>query len=715
MKTILAFVKKKIDQLIADPKLSQIELMRKQVAFSWTVGSFISIIVLTILAYIINANIIGHFGVVLIVYCAFMIPLFRMHNYDIYQAVFLALIIITAFIFILIFGGYANSAGLVFVGLTCVISSILNKSVRVSFFVFFLYIGTILGLAVLNPHLTPHPDITPKINFIFFIINTIWMSAAMMFFIIEYITQRNQYQLNETKRLQELDEAKTQLFTNITHEFRTPITLISGLADQICHDDLQTSRAVAQIKKQSKNLLNLVNQILDLAKIDAKAIQTHYVNADIIGYLKYLFESFHSAADSKGISIESRIDIDKLEMDFDAEKLEAIVINLISNAIKFTRAGGWIFLGVNKTREDFLEITVQDSGIGIPNEEIEHIFKRFYQVKTDKYQEGNGIGLNLVREFVNQMNGYVEVESEAGKGSTFMVKFPITNKALKQAIHLEKEHFTQTQHVGKPKEIQEESLPLLLIIDDHADMIEYLTSLLEPEYRIRIANHGREGFNLALENIPDIIISDVMMPEMDGFEFLKKIKAEFRTSHIPVLLLTAKADHASKLEGLELGAEAYLFKPFDKGELFIRLRKLLDLRKTLQERFRQENLFQQEIMRSGDIEDEFMNKIHQIINDHLDDESFNISMLCREMAMSHTQLYRKFAALTNDTVNKYIRQYRLHKAMNLLKTTELNVSQIAVEVGLPNLAYFSRIFRDEYNTSPTKIRQTKSIKERDAK
>ena len=711
MKSFMALINRKMDQFIADPQISPIEMMRKKVAFNWTLGTAISIVVLTILAYTLDADIIGHYGVVLIIFYFIQIPVFRHHNFDLYQSIFLAALIITTFMFILIFGGYRNSAGLIFVGLTCVISSTLNKSVKAAFLLFFLYLATIIGLAILDPFLTPHPDITSGINFTFFIINTIWMSAAMMFFINTYLADRNKYQLAETNRLQELDDAKSQLFTNITHEFRTPITLIDGMADQIPPGGTETAEAIAQIKKQSKKLLSLVNQILDLSKIESNTIKTNFIQDNIIDYLKYLFESFQSAADLKGILFHYQYCINELIMDFDPEKLEAIVVNLVSNAIKFTPDGGKVIVMVNEN-SGYLEIVVQDSGIGIPSDELHNIFKRFHRVKRDGYYEGNGIGLTIVKEFLKLMNGRVEVISELNKGSTFKILFPITQNAPKKSIGFR--DFKPVKKVESEVEDKKCSneLPLLLIIDDHQDILVFLKTLLRQNYRLIEATNGKAGFEMVLEHVPDIIISDVMMPQMDGFEFLKRIKMDIRSSHIPVLMLTAKADRLSKLAGLELGAEAFLIKPFDKEELFIRLRKLLDLRKILINRYKTFDLSSLAVDKTMGIEDKFMKKIHEVIDAHIDDELFNISELCRELAMSHTQLYRKFSALTDVTVNKYIRRYRLHKGMDLLKHTDLNISQIALEVGLPNLAYFSRVFSEEFKINPSKVRKSKTFQEK---
>jgi signal transduction histidine kinase/DNA-binding response OmpR family regulator len=703
LKSIFLLSAKEIQRFTADPRLSQIELMRKQVAFNWTIGSFVSVILLTGLAYFLGARIIGHFGLVLIVMYAIDLPLFRKHNYDFYQAIFLALVILTAFIFMLIFGGYTHSAGLVFVGLTCVISSTLMRSLKAAFALFILYVATILGLAVMKPYLRPHPDITPEINFTFFIVNTIWMSAVMMFFVIEYLTQRNKYQLAETRRLQELDKAKSDLFASISHEFRTPLTLINGMANQIIDTGSSASGSAHQIVKQSKKLLHLVNQILDLGRIDSNTLQSHFIQSDVIRYLKYLSEPFHSAADSKGLAFQVKMAIDELEMDFDPEKLEGIVVNLIFNAIKFTDSGGSIMLAVDKSRDGFLEISVRDSGIGIEEREHQRIFDRFYQANPGHYQEGNGLGLTIVREYAQLAKGRVEVESEPGKGSTFKVRLPITRVAPSQDPVMDENRMSESPVPATVPAPSGGIKPLLLIIDDHQEITDYLSILLRDQYDIIRADTGKKGYDLVLLKVPDIIISDVMMPEMDGFDFLKKLKSDFRISHIPVLLLTARADRSSVLQGLELGAEAYLIKPFDRQELFIRLRKLLDLRKILQDRYRRFEPGTSEPDPRFQLEDQFMQKVHRVIEENLDNESFDIHALCREVGVSRAQLYRKFHALTNLTIHKYIRSLRLAKARQLFHNSGLSVSEIAFRVGFKSLSSFSTAFTGEFGINPSKV------------
>jgi DNA-binding response OmpR family regulator len=348
---------------------------------------------------------------------------------------------------------------------------------------------------------------------------------------------------------------------------------------------------------------------------------------------------------------------------------------------------------------------VEDTGIGIAPEDQQKIFDRFFQVKGDQYLEGNGIGLTIVKEYVYLLGGKIDLQSEEGKGTKFMIMLPIANDA--PAVDIEDQ--LDNSHLSTHEDRMEvDDHPLLLVIDDNREIVEYLRKILRHQYRVIESNDGQEGLEMAKKHVPDIIISDVMMPKMDGFEFLKKIKSDVATSHIPVLMLTARADQDSKLEGLNLGADAYLTKPFDREELFIRLKKLIDMRKMLHERFQKINSHAYHVKESVDIEDQFMNRISAIIDENLDDENFNIKKLCLETGMSHTQLYRKFSAITDITVNKYIRQYRLHKAKELLLSTNLNISQVALEVGMPNLAYFSRVFTDEFHTNPSKIRLEKA-------
>lgn len=526
---------------------------------------------------------------------------------------------------------------------------------------------------------------------------------------------RNKLQKAEARRLAELDEVKTKLYTNITHEFRTPLTIILGMADQIKSNPKDWfSEGLQMIKRSGKNLLNLVNQMLDLSKLESGTMPVHQVQGDIIVYLKYLFESFHSMAESKEISLEFISDQENLLMDYDPDKMLNIVFNLMSNAIKYTPRGGTITMQTAQQKHSGLqlEIKISDTGIGISEANLPHIFDRFYQAASGENKAGGtGVGLAIVKELIALMKGSISVKSKMGEGTEFTVLLPITQKAalsevplplgIKEQLpyELPSEGILQDEQI-----IKSEEQPILLIVEDNADVVTYLSSFLQQEYRLLTAHNGTEGIEQAIENIPDIILSDVMMPVMDGYELCRALKTDERTSHIPIILLTAKADTSSKFEGLELGADAYLTKPVIRQELELRLRKLLESRKRLQEYYskiyparQQEEPYVRE--------DSFMKKLHEILESHLEDETFDIKALCRSLYISRMQLHRKIKALTGKSTSHYVRSLRLRKAKTLLLSTDKTITEIAYEVGFNSQSYFSSSFLEEYGQSPQEYRQ----------
>ncbi len=535
-----------------------------------------------------------------------------------------------------------------------------------------------------------------------------------------------EWEQKESERLKELDKMKSHFFTNISHELRTPLTIISGMTDRIGENpEKWLKKGRRMIKRNSDNLLNLVNQILDLRKLESGKLKLDLIQSDVIGYLKYIVESFHSLAENKDIQLHFQSVEPEVLMDYDSEKMLRIVSNLLSNAIKFTPEGGEIFV---KSSIENLEnhnklisphskfiIEVKDTGIGIPADKLANIFDRFYQVddSSTRKGEGTGIGLALTHELVKLMNGDIRVESMSNEGTVFTVKIPINKQA--PLGHIKKE---MTNQIGIDQTLilpniheleitvlshQESLLPSLLIVEDNTDVLQYLVACLEEQFQLEVARDGQEGIEKAIEQVPDIILSDVMLPRKDGFELCQTLKTDERTSHIPIVLLTAKADQDSRISGLERGADAYLTKPFNKKELFVRLNNLLKIRKNLQERYgsleglpsKQEIAFQHE--------DEFIKKVRNAIEENLDDETFGIAELCKAVAMSRTQLHRKIKALTNRSTSLFVRSIRLQKAQNLLKTTNLNISQVAYEVGFSNPNYFSRIFAEEFGFPPTDL------------
>jgi DNA-binding response OmpR family regulator len=357
-----------------------------------------------------------------------------------------------------------------------------------------------------------------------------------------------------------------------------------------------------------------------------------------------------------------------------------------------------------------------DNGAGIHPDHISKVFDRYFQSNqhSDQLIEGTGIGLSLTRELIKLLNGKITLESKLNKGSTFTVYLPITSRAPIQKVCFEPDKFLSKSNSRQKTESFNcstggpEKRLLLLIVENNPDVVHYLYSVLSTEYEIEVAQNGQIGLDKALKLIPDLVISDVMMPVMDGFEFCNKLKKDLRTSHIPVIILSAKSDTTSKLIGLETGADAYLSKPFIPKELNIRIKQLIDLRKSLQNRYKaittSPYFAKTDVISPLNIEDNFMKKVHQKFILHISDEEYGIAQLCQSLAMSRSQLYRKFAALTNTTVHNYIRRLRLSKAQELLKSTELNVSEIAYDTGFKNISHFSRVYSEEFGIAPSKER-----------
>jgi CheY-like chemotaxis protein/AraC-like DNA-binding protein/nitrogen-specific signal transduction histidine kinase len=539
------------------------------------------------------------------------------------------------------------------------------------------------------------------------------MSGTVLFFILNYLKDKNLAQEKEKKQKQEMDEFKSHLYTNITHEFRTPLTLIQGMATEIQDNPkLSAERASHMILRNSRKLLKLVNQMLALSKLETGIEKANYIQSDIIAYLKYCIESFYSATEAKGIRLKFKTSFNNYVVDFDPEKLESIMTNLISNAIKHTEEDGIIDIVLKKKEakngNNMFEIKISDSGVGIDKDKLSKIFDRFYQADEalDHQSVGSGVGLTIVREYIHLMGGIIEVESKVGEGSEFTISLPVSHEApLADSINVlsvprSESNITHESIVH----IANTNAPRLLIVEDNPDLVSFLQALLGIDYQIITASNGEEGLKQAFDKIPDIIISDVMMPKMDGFSFLKQIKNDIRTSHIPVIMLTAKVDMKSRLEGLESGADAYLSKPFNKQELFVRLRKLLELREHLQQRYSGFEIIPETTETRIQKEDEFINNVKTIIQEDLSNEHINLDDLYKQMGMSRSKFYRKFSALTNMGIHKYIRNYRLHVARKILLAGTLNVSQTAAEVGYSNISYFSRIFKEEFGINPSQIK-----------
>ncbi len=527
--------------------------------------------------------------------------------------------------------------------------------------------------------------------------------------VFRYQSLRNQ-ERSEAIRIREMDQVKTRLYTNITHEFRTPLTVISGMAGMIKEPD----EARDMIQRNADSLLLLINQILDLAKLESGQMPLDLACFDIIPYVQYVSESFQAFAASKQITLVTYPECEKLVMDMDEQKLYSILSNLLSNAIKFTSGGGKIIIHLREEANQ-LVLKVKDTGQGIPREHLPFVFDRFYQVDASSTRkgEGTGIGLTLTKELVEFMHGQISVKSQVGEGTEFTVNIPISTLAQRSTPQM---HVHPFPAIGSPDNIPIHSpsaddnreLPRLLLIEDNQDVAVYIQLCLEGLFQVDIATNGVDGIEQAVQTIPDVLISDVMMPEKDGFEVCQAIKNDERTSHIPVILLTAKADIDSRLTGLSAGADAYLSKPFVKEELLIRLQKLIELRQTLQQRF--SSIHHPESIDSDSaldntLDGQFLFKVRQLVLDYLGDESFGNAQLASKIHLSESQLFRKLKALTGISTALYIRQIRLHQARQLLLNSDKTVAEIAYEVGFSDPAYFSRTFSQEFGISPNAMRK----------
>ena len=544
--------------------------------------------------------------------------------------------------------------------------------------------------------------------------------GAIIYLLRKYDLHRQQLKHNlelekvEANKLKELDVVKSRLYTNITHEFRTPLTVILGMADQIEKKPEQPiQERIELIRRNGRQLLSLVNQMLDLSKIESQQMKIHEIQSDIITYLQYIVESFHSMAAAKDVRLKVNHPPGPFMMDYDPVRILQIISNLLSNAIKFTPPGGEILLTV-EPNDKLLKIVISDTGIGIHPEQLPHIFSRFYQADSSSTRqgEGTGIGLTLTQELVKLLSGVIRVESQMNKGTTFFIELPVKRTASFQTDHqisgIESNSLTQqssfAEEVADVESHSHESLPLLLIIEDNADVTRYLVSCLEDQYQVVTALNGQLGIDKALELVPDIIITDVMMPLKDGFEVCDTLKKDTRTSHIPIIILTAKATVEDRIAGLERGADAYLAKPFHQEELIVQLRNLITTRQKLQERYRQLEAPMPQATPDEKIEDAFVLKFRGLIEAELDNAELSIDDICRKMMMSRTQIHRKITALTDRSTSLFIRSIRLQHGKRLLQSTDLNVSEVAYRVGFDDPKYFSRVFQEEFQVAPSEVK-----------
>lgn len=528
-----------------------------------------------------------------------------------------------------------------------------------------------------------------------------------------------EYEQEEAVRLKELDEFKSRVYANITHEFRTPITVIQGLTERAREYARKGQMArfkelIEIVRRNSERLLHLVNQILDLSKLESKKLKLDYVSGDIQAFIRYCVELFESYANSNGIGLHVISKPKNFDMDFDPDNLQKVLNNLISNAIKFTPQEGSVTIETTVLIQDAknqFQLKVMDTGIGIPEKDLPFIFDRFYQVSHDhpKQQEGSGIGLALTKELVQLMGGDIQVENRQEQGTDFIIRLPILHQATNIYAGKKNDLPFASEIIANQKEsIQPDAdhdVAKILLIEDNADLLFYLKTCLMDQFQVLEATHGRHGIDIAFDQIPDLIITDVMMPGMDGFEVCAKLKNNLYTSHIPVIMLTAKATVQDRIEGLKTGADAYLYKPFNVEELTAQVDNLLLIRKKLQEKFSADQEKGAFRAYSPSREKQFLEKLHNLIENELVNPDLSVEKICDEMNMSRSQLHRKVKALTSKSITAYVRRYRLLSARDLIRKTDKTISEIAYEAGFSDPSYFHRSFQKEFGIRPNDVRK----------
>lgn len=537
----------------------------------------------------------------------------------------------------------------------------------------------------------------------------ILISLVGLFFFYLY---QNRQKTNQ--KLRELDQVKSTFFTNISHEFRTPLTLISGpVQNLLSHQKLSTAERsnLEMIHRNADRLTDLVDQLLDISKLESGSLKLRVSKGKLMTFIGTLMDGFTFLANQKQIRFTKNISSANAETWFDHDIMEKILVNLLSNALKYTPEKGSVNVDAF-VKEEHLNFSIKNTGPGFSKEEMNNVFNRFYQ--TNETRQGVGIGLALVKELVNLHKGTVTVTSIPDKWTSFVVMLPVnkatyTEKeiAVKKQERLAKNKtflssFISGTEINKSLD-EKEDKPLLLIVDDNSDVRTYISGLFADSYTVFLAENGAIGIELALKNIPDLIISDIMMPVTDGITLCNTLKTDERTSHIPIILLTAKTGQEHELTGIKTGADDYITKPFKEELLLLKVKNIIATRIKLQERYRQEIILTPKNITVNSTDQQFLEKVKDVLDARLVEPTFGVDNLSDAVGMSRMQLHRKLKALTGLAASEFIRTQRLKLASQMLKESKINISQVGYSVGFNNHAYFSKCFKELYHLTPTEF------------
>jgi len=529
----------------------------------------------------------------------------------------------------------------------------------------------------------------------------------------------------EKVHAEEIERTKEEFFTNISHELRTPISLIlppiheiqkRGRLDNFSRD------LITLAEKNAVRLLRLVNQVLDFNKLGVEVLRLKVSEVEMVSFCKDIFSLFEDQAKRNQIDFLLENKVVEQTVWVDAEKLETVLFNLLSNAFKFTPNGGRIEVllsldeNPSELNEGVFQIVVKDSGVGIPKEDQRKIFERFYQTPIGKKKEsGSGIGLTLVAEYIELHHGFIQLESEIGKGTEFTISIPLGKSHL-PVDSIEKD--TQIKLLAKPSLKKEKNgsrfyqlklesdKPTVLLIDDNMDMIDFIRTSLGHKYNFILAQNGQEGLRKANNFNPNIIVSDIMMPKMDGLSLCRKVKENPKTAHISIIFISAKSMTENRVEGISVGADAYIVKPFEIELLEAQIDTLIQRQKELREYFRNELIHLQSPTDSTNNEDnKFVKRVMDLIEANISNSELTVELIASEMAISSTHLYRRLKSITDHSPKEIIQKYRLKKASQLLQNKEGNITEVMYRVGFTSSSYFSKCFKLEYKVSPKQYQE----------